>query len=220
MCGRFVRGGDSTDYKEAFGVDFPVTPPSYNVAPTQSVLAVRLDRSEQPHGVSLRWGLVPSWADDSKIVNSLINARAETVATKPAYRAAFKKRRCLIVADGYYEWKASGKKKQPYLFRLKGGEPFAFAGLWEFWERDGEVIESCALITTDPNDLGREVHDRMPVLLGPEAREEWLDPAVDAGALRELLVPFPAERMEAWPVSPAVNSPRNNGPELTRPLAL
>jgi putative SOS response-associated peptidase YedK len=165
----------------------------------------------------MRRGLIPSWPKDKKLAQ--INARGDTVATKPMFRSAFKKRRCLIVADGYYEWKKLAKEKQPFLYRLKADAPFAFAGLWEHWEHDGEVIDSCAIITTDANKLARALHDRMPVLFGPDTWEPWLDPAVEATALSSLLVPFPADRMEAYPVSPAVNSVKNNGPELIAPAS-
>src|SRR4051812_45876796 len=218
MCARFVRHTLARELAEAFGVDFPDVPPSFNVAPTQSVLAVRI-KGDRREGALLRWGLVPAWAKDLSIGAQCINARAETVATKPAFRAAYKKRRCLVVADGYYEWKPAGKRKQPCLFRLKGREPFAFAGLWEHWERDGQAVETCALLTTEPNDLQRPIHDRMPVVLSPEAREVWLDPAVEPDALAGLLGPFPAERMECYPVSTDVGNPRNNRPDLIRPLA-
>jgi putative SOS response-associated peptidase YedK len=182
-------------------------PPNFNVAPTHQVPVVR-DYDGKREGVLMRWGLIPSWAKDKKMAQ--INARGDTVATKPMFRAAFKKRRCLIVADGYYEWKRQGKEKQPVLYRVK--TPFAFAGLWEYW--DEEKITSSTIITTDANDLARAVHDRMPVLLGPNSWEPWLDPTVEPSALQSLLVPFSADKMEAYPVSAAVNSAKNNGPEL------
>jgi putative SOS response-associated peptidase YedK len=185
-------------------------PPNFNVAPTHQVPVVR-DYDGKREGVLMRWGLIPSWAKDKKMAQ--INARGDTIATKPMFRAAFKKRRCLIVADGYYEWKKVGKEKQPFLYRTK--TPFAFAGLWEYW--DEEKITSCTIITTDANELASQVHDRMPVLLGPESWEPWLDPAVEPAALQSLLVPFPPGKMEAFAVSPSVNSVKNNGPELIVP---
>jgi putative SOS response-associated peptidase YedK len=190
-------------------------PPNYNVAPTHQVPVVR-DYNGTREGVLMRWGLIPSWAKDKKAMQ--INARGETVATKPMFRSAFKKRRCLIIADGYYEWKKEGKAKRPYLYRLKDDRPFAFAGMWEHWEHDGEAIDSCTIITTTANELARAVHDRMPVLLGPEVWEPWLDHAVEAAALESLLVPFPADRMEAIAVSDAVNSVKNNRPICIEPI--
>jgi putative SOS response-associated peptidase YedK len=148
----------------------------------------------------------------------MINARAETVAEKPAYRAAFKRRRCLIAADGFYEWKPGTPKKQPFYIRLKGGEPFAFAGLWEHWEQEGKKIESCTIIVTDANKLMAPIHDRMPVILAPQEYDRWLDPALqDPAAILPLLRPYPAGDMEAYPVSTLVNSPKNDRPELIAP---
>jgi putative SOS response-associated peptidase YedK len=181
MCGRYVHYHSWAHLRATLTfTPFPAeVPPNYNVAPTHQVPVVRnLDGKRE--GVLLRWGLIPSWAKDKKAMQ--INARGEGVATKPMFRAAFKKRRCLIVADGYYEWKKEGKTRHPFLFRLKDDQAFAFAGLWEHWEHDGEVIDSCAIITTAANDLARAVHDRMPVLLAPDAWEPWLDDAVDAAA--------------------------------------
>src|ERR1700686_4744679 len=160
MCGRFVRVQSSETYSDFFGVpDVATFFASYNIAPTQQVLAIRV-QDETKAGVSMRWGLIPSWAKDKKML--LINARAETLFEKPALRAAAKRRRCWIVADGYYEWKALGpRQKQPYYFRLKSAEPFAFAGVWETWKGEGDPIESCAIVTTEANELSRPVHDRM-----------------------------------------------------------
>jgi putative SOS response-associated peptidase YedK len=169
----------------------------------------------------LRWGLVPPWAEDQKIGNRLINARAETAAGKPSFRAAFKRRRCLVPADGFYEWQKVGRAKQPYYIRLKDGAPFAFAGLWEHWQgADGEIIESCTLLTTEANDLMRPIHERMPVMLKPEDFGRWLDRDAPAGkALAALLCPYPAEAMTAYPVSAHVNNPRNDGPACVAPAA-
>ncbi len=191
----------------------PVLPLRYNIAPTQNVAAVRL-RSEQHTRelVFLRWGLIPRWAKDTKIGNSLINGRADTVAEKPSFRSAFKHRRCLVIADGFYEWKKQGTKKQPFYFQLKDGEPFAFAGLWESWSPpDGEKIESCALLTTEANEVVSPVHDRMPVILQKEDYEIWLDPAVqERERLQPLLAPYPSGQMKAYPVSTTVNNARND----------
>jgi putative SOS response-associated peptidase YedK len=223
MCGRFTLTAPRQALKSLFPLfDLPDVPPSYNVAPTQAVLAVRV-----PHGQDkaepalLKWGLVPGWADDPAIGYRLINARAETAAERPSFRSAFRRRRCLVLADGFYEWRKAGGKKQPYLFRLAGGEPFAFAGLWEHWQRDGKVIDSCALLTTDPNELVKPLHDRMPVMLSPAVFDLWLDAKVEKGPdLHALLRPYPAKAMAAYPVSLRVNSPKNNDAGCLAPLAV
>ncbi len=159
--------------------------------------------------VFLHWGLVPSWAEDPKIGNRMINARAETAADKPSFRTAMRRRRCLIVADGFYEWKTVGKRRQPMFIHLRDGRPFAFAGLWEAWEGAGHsTLESCTILTTAANDLVRPIHDRMPVIVAPPDYARWLDPAVQQSeAVVPLLRPYPAEEMEAYAVSPRVNSP-------------
>jgi putative SOS response-associated peptidase YedK len=171
--------------------------------------------------VLFKWGLVPSWAKDAKIGNSLINARAESVAEKPAFRAAFRRRRCLVVADGFYEWQRTGSKKQPYFIRLADDRPFAFAGLWEFWEGpDHSALETCALITTGANELMEPIHDRMPVILAPDDYDRWLDPALQTPEqLQPLLRQFPSGAMVAYPVSTHVNSPRNEDPRCIAPAA-
>jgi putative SOS response-associated peptidase YedK len=159
--------------------------------------------------VALRWGLVPSWADDPAVGNRLINARAETVASKPSFRAAFRQRRCLVPADGFYEWQKQAGKKQPFYIHLRGGGPFAFAGLWERWQGADEPIESFTIVTTEANELVRSLHERMPVILPREAYKHWLDPAyAKLEELQALLRPYPAEEMAAFPVSTRVNSPR------------
>jgi putative SOS response-associated peptidase YedK len=166
-------------------------------------------------------GLVPAWAPEPKTSYRTINARAETAADKPAYRQAFRRRRCLIPADGFYEWPAVGKGKQPYCIAPADGQPVAFAGLWERWERDGEVLESGTILVTQANALIAPIHDRMPVILDPAAEARWLDPHVtDPAALRPLLVPCPPARLRVWPVSPAVNRPGAAGPELLAPIEL
>ncbi len=217
MCGRFVRRERPEVYAEMFEVESVPVGPSYNVAPTQPVAAVRLagDRREC---VALRWGLVPFWAKDPK--SSFINARADTVFEKPAFRTAVSKRRCLLLADGYYEWKTHGKTKQPFFFHRRDDRPFAFAGMWDRWKGPDGPVESCAIITTDANELGRAIHDRMPVMLTPKAWSLWLDPEIeDPAALKELLRPYPSELMDVYPVRPIVNSPKNNGPECIEPAA-
>ena len=190
---------------------FAELPPSYNVAPTQQVLVAR-DYDGKREGVAMRWGLTPSWAKDSKMAQ--INARSETAATKPMFRAAFKKRRCLILANGYYEWKKTTKPKQPYYYRMKDEKPFTFAGLWETWHGEEKPLETCAILTTDANELAKEVHDRMPVILTGEDALAWLDPATDPAALGELLRPFPSKEMVCNPVSVVVGNVRNNNASL------
>ena len=192
--------------------------PRYNVAPTQTVIVVNDDGSR--HLTEMRWRLIPSWAKDPVIGNRMINARGETVATKPAFRAALRRRRCLIPADGFYEWQQQGRRKQPVYITLKTREPFSFAGLCESWTSpDGEEIKTCTIITTEANALLKPIHDRMPVILTKEAERVWLDPAIqDTERLLSLLVPYPAEEMEAYPVSTRVNNPRSDGPESIEPL--
>jgi putative SOS response-associated peptidase YedK len=195
--------------------------PRYNIAPTQPVATVRTARgSGDREMVFLRWGLVPSWSKDPSIGSRMINARSETVADKPAFRAAFRRRRCLVPADGFYEWQKQNGWKQPFYIHLREGRPFAFAGLWEFWKGEGDVIiESCTLLTTEPNDLIRPLHSRMPVILHPQQYDLWLDPGLDAPErLRPLLRPYPFADMEAYPVSRFVNKPQNDDPRCIEPL--
>ena len=223
MCGRYTLTAPGDAIVEAFDLqgDLEVAP-RYNIAPTQEVAAVRVEKPAAERAlVHLKWGLVPRWAEDPSIGNRMINARSETVAEKPAFRWAFKKQRCLVLADGYYEWKklADGTK-QPYYFRLEGGKPFGFAALWERWGKEGEEVQSCALLTTSPNELAATVHDRMPVILSPEDYDLWLDPATsDAGKLASLLMSYPAGEMETWPVSRFVNKPANDSPRCIEPVA-
>jgi putative SOS response-associated peptidase YedK len=223
MCGRFTRTAAS---KETLAdllhlSDPPGLLPLFNIAPTQPVAAVRTNpESAKRELVELRWGLIPFWADDPKIGYRLINARAESAATKPSFRSAFKARRCLVVADGYYEWqKLDAKKKQPFYIHMKGGKLFAFAGLWDRWSpHDGQAVESCTILTTDANELNRPIHNRMPVIVDPADFGKWLDPAERPDVLQELLRPYPSESMEAYPISTFVNNPRNQGPECVKPL--
>lgn len=225
MCGRFTLRTPAKDVGQLFDVNVPELEPRYNVAPSQDLPAVRLDgQTGQREFALLRWGLVPFWADDPKTGYSLINARAETVAQKRSFRAAFRKRRCLILADGFYEWqKPDGKtkgKKQPYFIHMVDDRPFAFAGLWERWKRDGEEVESCTIIVTEANDLVTPFHDRMPVILPPEDYDLWLDGEfADESKLQSMLRPYPSHEMEAYPVAPVVNSPKNDRPECIERLA-
>jgi putative SOS response-associated peptidase YedK len=216
MCGRFTLRTNLKLLEAAF--DFQAEPeiePRYNIAPTQQVLTVRLDPENGTRRAQFRkWGLVPSWADSPALGSKMINARAETVASKPAYRNAFKKGRCLILADGFYEWKRVGTKKQPFYITLDTGEPFAFAGLSEHWHRGEQVIDSCAIITTDANELMATIHDRMPVILSPADYGLWLETEFHGESkLASMLKRYPAEEMIATPVSTFVNSPRNQGAE-------
>ena len=196
--------------------------PSYNVAPQSVQPILRLNRDSGSRECALlRWGLVPFWARDAKFAYTTINARAEEAATKPAYREALKKRRCLVPADAFYEWQRIDKKtKHPYAFALRGAEPFAMAGLWERWQpKEGEVLETFTILTTDPNDLMEPVHNRMPVILEPRNYERWLAPGDATRPPVDLLRPFPAEKMTAWPVSSRVGNVRNNDPQLMERIA-
>jgi putative SOS response-associated peptidase YedK len=227
MCGRYTLRTRLNLVLSQFSAeqspyqDWSLWGPRYNIAPTQTVPAVRQpEQGAKRELVALRWGLIPSWAKDAKIAYSTINARADTVATKPAFRSAFKKRRCLVVADGYYEWLKEGKAKLPQLYEMDDGWPFAFAGLWEWWGGpDGKSpVESCSLITTDANELAAKVHDRMPVILPPEDYDLWLDPEFeDREKLQSMLRPFPGDEMRVRPVSTHVNNARNEGPECLNP---
>ncbi len=213
MCGRYSLISDISALQVRFDFDPPVTEhrSRYNIAPTQNVLTVRAGdgRNVAEH---MRWGLIPSWAKDMSIGNRAINARAETLAERPMFRTALRRRRCLILADGFYEWIRQGKARQPMRILLTTGEPFAFAGLWETWTNpEGEFIHSCTIITTTPNDVMRPIHDRMPVILMPEHESAWLDSSnVDASAINSFLSPYPPEIMETYPVAPLVNSPAND----------
>lgn len=221
MCGRFVRARSASDYARIFGARRCADlPPSWNVAPGQAVLAVRAGRDGARELVALRWGFVPAWARHPREGPRPINARAETVAKRPAFREAFRRRRCLVPADAFYEWagRAHGRRK-PWAVRRRDGAVMAFAGMWACWVGpDGEVLESCAILTTEANSLLRPIHERMPVILPPEAWGRWLDPALDVpGDVASLLRPCPTEVLEAWPVGRAVNSVVHDGPELLRP---
>lgn len=216
MCGRYSQSQSAEIIAQAFQVDnVPTLKPRYNIAPTQSVPTVlQTSASSNRQFKMLHWGLIPSWAKDPKMGAKLINARAETVAQKPAFRTAFRQRRCLVLADGFYEWQQqeSKKEKQPFYFRRSDRSLFAFAGLWEHWvDTTGEEIESCTLLTTEPNELMRPIHNRMPVILDPKDYDLWLDLEVKQSELLEpLLRPYPSEEMMAYPVSKTVNKPSND----------
>ncbi len=222
MCGRFTLTVDPADLKDHFqNASFPAKfAPRFNIAPTQPILAIPNDgRNAADFFI---WGLIPSWAKDPSIGNRMINARGETLAEKPAYRGAYKYKRCLIPADGFYEWQVQPgtKTKLPYFIHIKDGQPFAFAGLWEEWRAaDGSPVRTCTIITTAPNSLMAPIHDRMPVILRPEDYAEWLDAAPrTAQSLQHLVAPFPPELMEAYPVSALVNSPSNDRAECLQPV--
>ena len=221
MCGRLTLTVNPDELEKTFSeYTFPSKfAPRFNIAPTQPVLAIpNDDKNEADFFV---WGLIPMWAKDPAIGNRLINARGETLAEKPAFRSSLKYKRCLILADGFYEWKgAPGRKtKTPFFIHMKDRKPFAFAGLWDSWNSpDGSLIKSCTIITTEPNDLTAIIHNRMPVILHPRDYAKWLDPAPQTPEhLKPLIKPFPAEEMNAFPVSTLVNTPANDSPELIVP---
>jgi putative SOS response-associated peptidase YedK len=232
MCGRFVAATPPADIAAYFDAEAPeaALEPAYNVAPTTDVYVVLADGRTR-RVTPMHWGLVPRWAKDPSIGNKMINARAETLATKNAYKPAFTKRRCLVPADGFFEWKVvpGHKRKQPMYIHSASGEPLAFAGLWEVW-RDpnateaeraagGGALRSCTIITGEPNDKVRPIHDRMPVMLPPEAWETWLDPSIgDLEMLGKLLVPAPSSLLDVHAVSTEVNNVRNKGPHLLDPV--
>lgn len=220
MCGRFALTASASTLTEIFQIDvLPDVLPRYNVAPTTQVLSVvKTDGARVAR--TFRWGLIPFWAKDKKIGARMINARSETVASKPSFRAAFKKRRTLILSDGFYEWRREGKTKVPHLIGMKNGKPFAMAGLWESWtDKDSdEEVRSCTIITTGPNTLMAPIHDRMPVILAQAHWDTWLNPHIsDEAQLRALLHPYPAEEMAARTVSKRVGNVRNHGPEVQGP---
>lgn len=221
MCGRFSLTSSAEELATLFDLETaPELPPRYNIAPTQMVAGVRLDADKGKRELTLfRWGLIPFWAKDLAIGSRMINARSETVAEKPAFRAAFRSRRCLIPASGFYEWQKTQSGKQPHMIGMEDGKPFAMAGMWEHWEGgDGSIIESCTILTTTPNELIERVHNRMPVILDRGDFDDWLDPSAETGLLHHLLRPYPAADMMAFPVSTIVNSPMNDVPACVEPL--
>jgi putative SOS response-associated peptidase YedK len=222
MCGRYVLTVPGDLLASAFGLEeVPEIAPRYNVAPSQVVPIVRRAGDGSRELVFARWGLIPHWAKEAAIGNRLINARADGLTEKPSFRDSFRRRRCLVPADGFYEWQKVGARKQPWLLRLAGGAPFAFAGLWSAWTDPAtrEALETVTIVTTEPNELAARVHDRMPVILPAEARAVWLDPDSEKQRLLDLLVAYPAAEMEAYPVSTRVGSPANDDAGLIEPIA-
>lgn len=220
MCGRFTLTETIQKLQMAFEFEYSggEIVPRYNIAPSQNILTV-IGNGEQRIGKQMKWGLVPSWAKDEKIGFKMINARAESIDSKPSFKTPFKRKRCLILADGFYEWRKTEEGKQPYRFIMKDEEPFALAGVWDTWNKGGNPLMSCTIITTDPNEVTEEVHDRMPVILKKSDFEDWLNPNFnDTDYLKSLLVPYPAEKMDKYPVSSKVNSPKNELAELISPL--
>jgi putative SOS response-associated peptidase YedK len=224
MCGRFSFHSPHETVAQLFGAAWVATsmPPRWNIAPSAEVAAVRATSAGTRELVMLHWGLVPFWAKERTIGQRLVNARVETLREKPAFRSAFKKRRCLVVADGYYEWRAVGAHKQPYLVEAADGAPFGMAALWESWPdpASGVALESCVIVTRESAGVVREIHARMPAIVAPADYATWLDPSAgDPAALEALLGGEPRVALIAHPVSRRVNNPRNEGPELAAPLA-
>jgi len=222
VCGRFSLGADATTLVAQFDLfEAPAWTPRYNISPTQPAPTIVIASTRPARQFTLhRWGLIPSWAKEPGIGAQMINAQAETVASKPAFRAAFRKRRCLVLADGFYEWTRQGRQRQPYYIRLRNERPFAIAGLWEHWGGpEGLALTSCTLLTIAANALIGAFHHRMPVILDPGDYDLWLDPSVqDAVRLQALLRPYPAEPMTAYPVSTRVNNPAHDSPDCIEPV--
>ena len=216
MCGRAVEISSIKVIAEEFGIANPqiTVKPNYNVSPSQNLLVVVRQNTKQL--ITCQWGFIPSWAKDPAIGHKMINARAETIATKPAFRSAYKKHRCLIVADGFYEWQKTDKGKVPYFIHLKSGKPFGFAGIYSRWSpTEGEGIDTCSIITTSANKLIEPVHDRMPVIISKDSIDAWLGDIADPSSL---LKPYPSEEMELYQVSRMVNDPKHNSPDLLEPV--
>ncbi len=223
MCGRFTLTQSTEIIAKVFDLgNIPPFNPSYNIAPSQAIATILIKPDDTQRQLQmLHWGLIPSWAKDFKMGAKLINARAETLTEKPSFRAAFKKRRCLVIADGFYEWQQQDGKKQPFYFKFQNEQPFAFAGLWEHWEGEGEVIESCTILTTEANQVMQSIHGRMPVILQSKDYDLWLDPSVQkSDLLQPLLLPYSAEAMTPYPVSTRVNKPMNDSPECIQELVV
>ncbi len=219
MCGRFTTPIDAGDLEARFGAQLLESDylPRFNAAPTQMLPVVCSDRPKEI--VLARWGFIPHWAKAGSDIKPQINARGETVASKPSFRHAFRGARCLVLAQSFFEWKRDGATKQPYRILLARDAPFAMAGIWSAREEDGARVVTFAIITTEANALVREIHDRMPVILPEEAERRWLDPGEEGNTLERLLVPFPERLLAAYPVSRAVNNPRNDTRDVLAPLS-
>src|SRR6185437_11609314 len=226
MCGRFRQTRSAKFLERQFNArlidalnDFDILP-RVNIAPSQPVVAVKQSKGKPRTITMMRWGLIPAWAKDPSIGNRTINARSETIDNTISFSDSVRSRRCLIPADGFYEWKKSGKVRQPYCFEVGEGELFAFAGLWDTWKNpQGETIESCTILTTTPNELLADIHDRMPVIIPPDKYDLWLDPDVeDFEAVKEVLRPYDANSMRQYPVSPKLNDVNNENIELALPI--
>ena len=210
MCGRFtLRSRDRIKLERSSALDIPFEA-RYNIAPSQAVFAIA-DFGRGPELTSFVWGLIPSWSSDGK---GFINARCETLETKPSFSESFQQRRCLIPADGFFEWRRLGRSKQPFYLQLKDESPFAFAGIWDQWNNGEQLVTSCAIITTAANELVGPLHDRMPAILQTESCDLWLSPKTEPTLLKKLLMPFPAQKMKSHPVSSAVNYPENDNSDL------
>lgn len=223
MCGRYTLSTPTALLSDLYELESAVAvSPRFNIAPTQESPVIRMDSTGHGRRLDLlKWGLVPFWAKEPSIGNRMINARAETVAEKPAYRVSFRKKRCLIPADGFYEWQATGGPKQPFFFHRRDGHPLAMAGLWDRWDKgDHPPLETFTILTTSANELVAPVHQRMPVILEEPVFDSWLDPErEDTDSLSELLVPAPPEILVTFPVSTYVNNPANEGPQCVEPIA-
>lgn len=221
MCGRFTLFSSQQEIQDQYQVGWDgEIRQRYNIAPTQSVLVVVQDESGERKAEWFRWGLIPFWAKEPSIGNRLINARGETVDQKPSFRHLLTRKRCLILTNGFFEWKKQGGRKQPYFIYRKDQKLFSFAGLWDYWQDDQQAIYSCTIITTEANERIKPIHSRMPVLLEKEQEQLWLDPSLtDRDYIKSLLVPFDEEAIGVYPISTLVNSPRNDEPDLLKPIA-
>jgi putative SOS response-associated peptidase YedK len=220
MCGRYAMYGPISRHREHFGIDDDLAfAPRFNIAPSQTLPVVHQSEDGSRHFIAARWGLIPSWVKDPAELNQPINAKAETAAVKPMFRHAFRKSRVLVPADAFFEWKSIAGKKQPYLIRMRDQSPMGMAGLLEHWHGlEGEVM-TFAILTTDPNPLMAEIHNRMPAIIRPEDYATWLDPAIaDVEVLQGLVGPYGERFMEAFPISRKVNSPSNDGPDVIEPV--
>lgn len=219
MCGRYSLTENIDQLEEIFNFEFSEEiSPRYNIAPGQQILTI-VSHGAKRVGKNMKWGLVPGWSKEPKVGYKMINARAERIDSKPSFKGPFKKRRTLIPSSGFYEWKKSDNGKQPYRFILKDNKPFAFAGLWETWDKGDNPLITCTIITTRPNAITEEVHDRMPVILHEDSYDTWLNPNFDdTEYLKSLLLPYPAQEMESFPVSTLVNSVKNNQSEIVLPI--